>query len=96
MRTHEDLDAWKKAINLVTNIYEVTEDCPRKEIYGLTNQIRRLTASVPSNIAKSGARGSNKDFLWFLYIAMGSSAQLETQLIISKNLAYIGKRSFRI
>lgn len=89
VRTHRDLDVWKKAINLVTLIYKYTVDYPKDEIYGLTSQIRRCAVSIPSNIAEGSARTTRKDFAHFLAIALGSVAELETQLIISKNLNYL-------
>jgi four helix bundle protein len=94
MKTHHDLDVWKKAIDFVTEIYKVTESFPKTEIYGLTNQIRRCAVSIPSNIAEGAARTSTKEFSHFLSIALGSIAELETQLIISKNLEFLLKTNF--
>ena len=89
VRTHRDLDVWKKSIDLVTLIYKYTADYPKDEMYGLTSQIRRCAVSIPSNIAEGSARTTRKDFSHFLAIALGSVAELETQLIISKNLNYL-------
>lgn len=89
MKTHKDLDCWKKGVELVTYVYKVTKDFPKDELYGLTNQIRRAAISIPSNIAEGAARNSNKEFVQFLYIALGSISELETQFIISKNLNFI-------
>jgi four helix bundle protein len=89
MRTHHDLEVWKKSILLVTEIYKVTESFPKSEQYGLTNQIRRCAVSIPSNIAEGAARTSTKEFSHFLAISLGSIAELETQLIISRNLNYL-------
>ena len=86
---HKDLDVWKKSIELVTEIYSVTANFPNEEKYGIVSQIRRAAISVPSNIAEGCARFSNKENLRFLDIARGSLAELETQLIISKNLGFI-------
>ena len=94
MKTHHDLDVWKKSIDLVTAIYKVTELYPKSELYGLTSQIRRCAVSVPSNIAEGAARTSTKEFAQFLSIALGSIAELETQLIVSNNLNYIEKAQF--
>ena len=91
MKTHHDLDVWKKAILLVTEIYKVTESYPKSELYGLTNQIRRSAVSIPSNIAEGAARATAKEFSQFLSIALGSIAELETQLIVSNNLGFLGK-----
>lgn len=89
MKTHRDLDVWKKAIVLVTSVYKLTEGFPKQELYGLTNQMRRSAVSIPSNIAEGAARTSIKEFAQFLSIAIGSMAELETQLIISQNLTYL-------
>lgn len=71
IKNHKDLEVWKKSMDLVSNIYKITESFPNKEIYGLTNQIRRSAVSVPSNIAEGAARSSKKEFIQFLYIALG-------------------------
>lgn len=95
IRTHKDLDVWKKSVLLVTSIYELTKSFPKDEIYGITNQIRRSAVSVSSNIAEGSARQGNKKFIHFLYISLGSLSELETQLIISNNLKYISDSSFK-
>ncbi len=89
IRNHKDLEVWKKSIDLVSNIYKITESFPNKELYGLTNQIRRAAVSVPSNIAEGAARNSKKEFIQFLYIALGSLSELETQIIIASRLEYL-------
>ena len=89
VRTHRDLDVWKKSIDLVTLIYKYTAEYPKDEIYGLISQIRRCAMSIPSNIAEGSARTTKKDFSHFLSISLGSVAELETQLIISRNLNYL-------
>lgn len=89
--THKDLNVWKKSIELVTEVYEMTSAFPDSEKFGLSNQMRRCSVSIPSNIAEGAARNSNKEFLRFLYVSLGSSAELHTQLIISKNLNFISE-----
>jgi four helix bundle protein len=89
VKTHRDLDVWKNGIELVKKIYILTKDFPKEEIYTLTSQIRRSAISIPSNIAEGAARNSKKEFIQFLYIAFGSAAELETQLIVAKELGYI-------
>lgn len=89
MSNHKDLKVWQMAIEFVTEIYKITQDFPKHEQYGLTSQIRRSAISIPSNIAEGCTRKSNKDTVHFLNIALASSSELETQLIISKNLGYI-------
>lgn len=89
MKTHKDLDVWKYSIDLVTDIYKVTDDFPKTEIYGLTSQIRRSAISIPSNIAEGAGRNSKKEFSHFLSISLGSLTELETQLIIAINLRFL-------
>ena len=89
IRNHKDLEVWKKSMDLVSDIYKITESFPNKELYGLTNQIRRAAVSVPSNIAEGAARNSKKEFIQFLYIALGSLSELETQIIIANRLEYL-------
>lgn len=91
MKIHKDLEVWQKGILLVTDIYQLTNNFPKEELYGLTNQIRRAAVSIPSNIAEGSARQSNKEFIQFLHIALGSLMELETQLIISKNIFFISE-----
>ena len=86
---HKDLEAWKKSIELVTKIYEITKTFPECEKYGIVSQIRRAAVSIPSNLAEGAARCSDKEMLRFLDISLGSIAELETQLIISEKLQYI-------
>ncbi|TCN62194.1 four helix bundle protein [Acetobacteroides hydrogenigenes] len=88
METHKDLDVWKLSIELVVNIYKFTEEFPKSELYGLTSQIRRAAVSIPSNIAEGAARKNTKEFIQFLYISLGSIAEIDTQLIISQRLGY--------
>jgi four helix bundle protein len=89
MKTHKDLIAWQKSIDLVTDVYQITRGFPKEEMYGIVNQLRRAAVSVPSNIAEGAARFSKKEFCHFLYISLGSAAELETQLVISNNLNYL-------
>lgn len=89
MTTHKDLKVWKKSMDLVESIYVATKLFPKDELYGLTSQMRRAAVSIPSNIAEGAARKSKKEFLQFLYVALGSISELETQCIISKRLKYI-------
>jgi four helix bundle protein len=89
MADHRNLEAWKLSIEFVSEIYKITETFPKKEMYGLTSQIRRSAVSIPSNIAEGSARQSDKELIQFLYIALGSTAELETQLLIAQNLSYL-------
>ena len=96
MNNHKDLDVWRKSVELVVEIYRVTEAFPKKEIYGITNQIRRASVSIPSNIAEGAGRKGNVEFSRFLYFSLGSLSEVETQLIISKKLKYLQKNDFDI
>ena len=86
---HTDLEAWKESISLVKAIYKLSLKFPKDEQYGLTSQIKRAVVSVPSNIAEGNARASAKETIRFLDVALGSLAELETQLVIAKELEYI-------
>jgi four helix bundle protein len=89
IRSYKDLIIWQKAIDLVVEIYETLKGFPREELYGLSDQIRRSAVSVPSNIAEGQSRQHTAEFRQFLYIALGSLAELDTQLIIAHRLGYI-------
>src|ERR1022692_2758063 len=93
--SYRDLIAWRKAMDLVTDVYGVTQAFPRNELYGLTNQLRRAAVSVPSNIAEGQARFSRKEFHHFLSQARGSLAEIETQLTIAENLGYVDPNQTR-
>lgn len=88
IESYENLIVWQKSMNLVTAIYELTSQFPKEEVFGLTSQMRRAAVSISSNIAEGSRRGSRKDFRNFLLMAYGSGAELETQVKISKRLAY--------
>ncbi len=75
-------------MDLATLTYKLTENFPKSEIFGLTNQMRRAAVSIPSNIAEGATRQSDKEFVQFLYIALGSNAELETQLLLAHNIGY--------
>jgi four helix bundle protein len=89
MHKYKELKLWQKSIDLVTSIYLSTRSFPSVEKFGLVSQINRAAVSIPSNIAEGAGRNSDKEFLHFLSIAQASSYELETQLIISKNLNYL-------
>ncbi len=89
VQNYQDLIAWQKAMTMVTEIYELTKQFPSDERFGLTAQIRRAAVSIPSNIAEGHARNSTGEFIQFLGIARGSLAEVNTQLLIAKNLRYV-------
>jgi four helix bundle protein len=85
---HKDLEVWKQAIELAKAVYELTAAFPASEIYGLVSQMRRSAISIPSNIAEGAARNSDKEFTQFLYVTLGSIAELDTQYILSKEIQF--------
>ena len=89
MKDHKDLDVWQKAVDLVKYVYEATSRFPREELFGLTNQMRRAAVSIPSNIAEGAARQTEREFIQFLFVALGSASELETQAIIAGRLQYL-------
>lgn len=89
IKGHKDLEVWKKSMDIVESIYKDTARFPKEEIYGITAQMRRAAVSIPSNIAEGAARNGKKEFVQFLYIALGSLSELETQIIITERLRYI-------
>ncbi len=94
IRNYKDLNIWKRSIELVKNIYEVSNSFPKGELYVLTSQLRRTAISIPSNIAEGFSRFHNKEYRQFLYIALGSCAELETQMIIANYLKYLDDDRF--
>ena len=94
MNNFRKLKVWTKAVNLATVAYKITNAFPQSENYGLTSQIRRSAVSVSSNIAEGTGRESPNEFCRYLNFAIGSSYELETQFIISRNLNYIDKEQF--
>ncbi len=94
MGTYKDLLAWQKGIKLAKAVYQLTANYPLEERFGLTNQMRRCSVSIPSNIAEGFGRSSNKELVQFLYISLGSSNELDTQLTISYELSYISENQF--
>ena len=85
---YRDLDVWKLSLQLVADIYRLTETFPRFEVYGLASQMQRAAVSIPSNIAEGSGRKTTKDFVHFLYVAKGSMLELETQIEIARILSY--------
>jgi four helix bundle protein len=86
MSSYRDLLVWQEAVRLAKEVYLITSNFPKEEIYGLTSQMRRSSISIASNIAEGRSRGTRKDFVQFLRIALGSEAELETQIEIAKEL----------
>ena len=94
MNNFRELSVWDNAVNLASVVYKATSQFPKEETYGLTSQLRRCAVSIGSNIAEGAGRGSEKEFAYFISIAIGSCYELETQLTISKNLGYLNGKKF--
>ncbi|HKB01301.1 MAG TPA: four helix bundle protein [Gemmataceae bacterium] len=94
VRHFSDLIVWQKGMDLAEQVYRLTESFPRREMFGLSNQIRRASVSVPSNIAEGQGRSSTDDFLRFLYMAKGSLQELEIQAILSGRLKFLSEPDF--
>lgn len=94
LNSYKDLIVWQRSMELVTEIYSLTQKFPKEEIYGITSQMKRCAISIPSNIAEGRRRNGKKEFRRFLIIAYGSGAELETQIEISKRLNFINLEEF--
>lgn len=90
-KSYKDLIIWQKGIELVKMVYQLSNNFPQSEVFGLTSQMRRCAVSIPSNIAEGWGRDSKKSFKQFLNIARGSLLELETQIIIAEMLGYLNK-----
>lgn len=91
---YKNLLVWQQAILFTTEIYKLTSTFPKSEIYGLASQIRRAAVSIPSNIAEGYGRSTNTDLVHFLYMALGSSNEVDTQMVIAMNVGYITKEQY--
>ncbi|MBA3063407.1 MAG: four helix bundle protein [Atribacteria sp.] len=91
MKSFKDLRIWQKGIEIVSDIYILTKNFPKEELFSLTSQLRRSAISIPSNIAEGFKRFHNKEYKQFLFITLGSCAEVETQIIIAKELKYINE-----
>ncbi|MDO9000540.1 four helix bundle protein [Sediminibacterium sp.] len=92
--TYKDLIVWQKAIILVTNIYKLTNSFPSEERFGLASQLNRAAVSIPSNIAEGWGRELPKNYLQFLRVSRGSLMEVETMILISKNLNFISEKEY--
>jgi four helix bundle protein len=93
VKSYRDLIVWQKAMDLVTLVYQSTECFPHKEVFGLTNQIRKAAVSIPSNIAEGQGRNTDRDFRHFLAISRGSLQEVETQLELARRLNYLDEET---
>ena len=94
MKSYKELIVWQKSYDLTLQIYAISRKFPKEELFGLTSQIRRASVSIPSNIAEGSARAGTKEFIQFLRIAYGSGAELETQLLLCKDLSLINEKEY--
>ncbi|MFA7654073.1 MAG: four helix bundle protein [Candidatus Magasanikbacteria bacterium] len=94
IKSFKDLYAWQEGHKLVLYIYQFSEDFPSKEIFGLTNQMRRAAVSITSNIAEGFSRNTVKDKCQFYAIALGSLSELQNQLLIAEDVNYLNKENF--
>ena len=89
MQNFRELIIWNQGIELAVKAYELTKQLPKEEVYGLSSQIKRAVVSIPSNIAEGSSRETNKDFRKFLRTSLGSSFELETDMILAEKLQFI-------
>jgi four helix bundle protein len=92
IKSFRDLDVWKKGIDIVKDVYKTTGSFPKQETFGLVSQMQRCSVSIPSNIAEGFNRFHNKEYRQFLYVALGSCAELETQIEIAMELKYVNEQ----
>ena len=88
IQSHKDLIVWQKAVDLVIEVYKLTQIFPKEELYGLSQQMRRASVTIPSNIAEGYQRNHTKEYIQFLFIAKSSGSELETQLLIAQRLNF--------
>ncbi|MEK7480414.1 MAG: four helix bundle protein [Patescibacteria group bacterium] len=95
IKSHKDLIVWQKAVSLSLITYKLTKGFPQSEMYALSSQMRRAAVSIASNIAEGRSRRTRKDFQHFLHMAYGSAAELETQLLIARQLSFCNESQFQ-
>ena len=91
-QSYRELVVWQRSMALVTEIYRITEDFPKSELFGLTSQLKRAVVSIPSNIAEGQGRDSSREFLYHLSVAYGSLMEVETQIQIARNLSFVDEQ----
>ena len=94
LKSYKELKVWQKATQLAIDIYQITQKFPKSEVYGLTTQIRRSVIAIPSNIAEGACRGHLAEYIQFLRVSFASGAELETQLIIAKEVGLLEEKVF--
>ena len=94
MHQYKNLDMWQRSCQFTLSLYNITKNFPKEERFGITNQMRRASVSIPSNIAEGASRKSSKEFARYIEIAIGSAFELETQLLLSHQLDFIDENQF--
>ena len=94
MHNYNNLQIWQEAMDIVELIYRTTNHFPAEEKYGLCSQMNRAAVSIPSNIAEGAGRNTDKEFIYFLYVAKASSAEIRSQLYLAFDLEYISNEEF--
>ncbi len=94
LKSYRELLVWQKSYALALELYSATSDFPKHEIYGLTSQMRRASVSIPSNIAEGYARGYRPEYIRFTGVAYGSLAELQTQLMLARDLDYLNPKQY--
>ncbi|HEY5714723.1 MAG TPA: four helix bundle protein [Candidatus Gracilibacteria bacterium] len=94
IKSFTDLEAWKESHRIALSIYKLTKDFPKEEIFGLTNQLRRASVSVSSNIAEGFSRYSNKEKHHFYRMALGSLTETQSQMLMARDINYVSKEAF--
>jgi four helix bundle protein len=94
LNSYKDLIVWQKSFDLVILVFKLTHKFPKAEIYGLVSQMRRSAVSIPSNIAEGYSRGHRQEYIQFLRTAFASGAELETQILLSKELEFLVTKDF--
>ncbi|HOP19266.1 MAG TPA: four helix bundle protein [Parvularculaceae bacterium] len=94
VRSHKELRVWQLAMQLAKDVYKLTEQFPKKEEFRMTSQIVRAAVSIPANIAEGNARGTRRDYANFVSIARGSAAELETLLLLAKDIGLASEEAF--
>jgi four helix bundle protein len=89
IRSHHDLKVWQLGMDIAEQVYGITKSLPREELYGLTSQLRRASSSIPANIAEGNGRSSTKEYIRYLSIAVGSTCEVETYLLLAARLEYL-------
>jgi four helix bundle protein len=91
VKNFRDLIVWQRGIKLAKEVYQLTSKFPQQEVFGITNQLRRASVSIPSNIAEGQGRQYRKEFVQFLYVAIGSVNELDTQFVIAEEIGYLSQ-----